>query len=213
MARTTTADTPRRRAVTDAEKAARRVQILDAAKSVFATSGFHDTTVADVAGAAGLSYGSIYWYFDSKDALFHAVLETEAARLAEAVVEALDLEPTVEDPLRPFTEAVRVTLDHFEDDPDSARLLFRDAVALGGEFEAHVGRIYERFIRRTEDTLAQAAEAGGVRSVSLRLAAVSVSSLVMQLVSRRLVTDDGMTTDEAAAGLVDLCVNGLRPAR
>ncbi len=72
----------RRRAVSDEDKSQRRDEILAAAKIVFAHKGFHATTVADIAKQAGLAYGLIYWYFDSKDDLFHALMagEEEALR-------------------------------------------------------------------------------------------------------------------------------------
>ncbi len=49
---------------------ARRKQILEAALACFMESGFHETTVDDVAAAAELSKGAIYTYFPSKSDLF-----------------------------------------------------------------------------------------------------------------------------------------------
>ncbi len=73
--------TVRRRAVSDDQKLERRQAITDAAKRVFSEKGFHETTIAAVAADAGMSYGTIYWYFDSKEDLFHAVIEAEEAAL------------------------------------------------------------------------------------------------------------------------------------
>ena len=50
-------------------EAATRRSILDAARDVFVAKGFHEATTHDVARAAGLSVGSIYTYFASKDEL------------------------------------------------------------------------------------------------------------------------------------------------
>ena len=50
----------------------RRGQILDAALTVFTQKGFHAANVSDVAALAGVSQGTIYWYFDSKEDLFRA---------------------------------------------------------------------------------------------------------------------------------------------
>lgn len=54
----------------------RRRQILQAAVEVFAERGFHRTRVADIARRAGVAYGLIYHYFDSKDAVLQAVFES-----------------------------------------------------------------------------------------------------------------------------------------
>ena len=69
--------TRRRPAVSEEDKSRRRDEIMAAAKKVFARNGFHATTIADIAKEAGLAYGSIYWYFDSKDDLFHALMAVE----------------------------------------------------------------------------------------------------------------------------------------
>jgi TetR/AcrR family fatty acid metabolism transcriptional regulator len=51
----------------------RRKQILRAAIDVFAERGFHRTRVSDVAKKAGVAYGLIYHYFESKDDLLDSV--------------------------------------------------------------------------------------------------------------------------------------------
>jgi len=53
----------------------RRSQILDAAATVFADKGFHNATIKDVAKAAGVADGTIYNYFDNKDALILGILD------------------------------------------------------------------------------------------------------------------------------------------
>lgn len=54
--------------------AARREQIIEAAKSLFAERGFSRTTMADVVAASGLSTGAVYHYFSSKDELVLAAV-------------------------------------------------------------------------------------------------------------------------------------------
>ena len=51
----------------------REQQILDAALAVFAQKGYGDTRIGDIANAVGIAKGTIYLYFESKDALFEAV--------------------------------------------------------------------------------------------------------------------------------------------
>ena len=70
-------DGHRRPAVSEQENLPRRDQIMAAAKKVFARSGFQATTIADVAKEAQLPFDAVYQYFDSKDALFHALIAAE----------------------------------------------------------------------------------------------------------------------------------------
>jgi TetR/AcrR family fatty acid metabolism transcriptional regulator len=63
------------RAVSNDAAADRRKQILKAAVEVFAERGFHRTRVSDIAKRAGVAYGLIYHYFDSKDDVLNSVFE------------------------------------------------------------------------------------------------------------------------------------------
>jgi AcrR family transcriptional regulator len=68
---------------------ARRQAILEAAIGVFAQHGFDAATTDDIARAAGLSKGGLYWHFKSKDEILAAVLmqffDQEMAALAGLV--------------------------------------------------------------------------------------------------------------------------------
>ncbi|MCG6537831.1 MAG: TetR/AcrR family transcriptional regulator [Syntrophales bacterium LBB04] len=57
------------------EKKNRERAIMDAAMKTFSRKGFADTRMADIAKAAGLSYGLIYHYFENKEKLFDAIVE------------------------------------------------------------------------------------------------------------------------------------------
>jgi AcrR family transcriptional regulator len=201
------------RAVGDEAKEQRREAILVAAKRVFARKGFHATTVADVAKAAKLSYGSIYWYFDSKDALFHALMDAEEralrAHIAAAVGNGSGSGPAAGPGL--FAASVRATFEFFESDRDMVRLLFRDSYALGGRFEKHLGGIYERFIDDIESVITDAQAAGLVIEAPPRMVAFSVAALIGQIALRRLSTDDGLGADVVADFVVSLVMEGLRP--
>jgi AcrR family transcriptional regulator len=200
-----------RRAMSDTEKAGRRTDILAAAKKVFARKGYHATTIADIAKAAKLSYGSIYWYFDSKDALFHALMEAEGQALRDHVTEAMDSTPARGSPDAPLRAAVRTTFEFFESDRALVKLLFRDSYALGDRFEKHLFGIFEAFISDIEKIVADAQRRGLIIEAPPRMVACSVAALVGQIAHRRLVTDDGLSAEVAADFVVSLLLNGLLP--
>jgi AcrR family transcriptional regulator len=81
--------TRRRPAISDQENSQRRDEIMAAAKKVFARNGFHATTIAEIANEAELAYGSVHWYFDSKDDLFHELIAAEEYALRTHVAVAL----------------------------------------------------------------------------------------------------------------------------
>ena len=67
--------------------AERKKQILDAAMIVFSRKGFHQARMDDIVKQSGLSKGTIYWYFSSKDEIITTILgdlfEHEFANLGE----------------------------------------------------------------------------------------------------------------------------------
>ena len=66
---------------------ARRRQILEGARACFARHGYEGATVRRLEEETGLSRGAIFHHFRDKDALFFAVAEDDAARMAEVVAE------------------------------------------------------------------------------------------------------------------------------
>ena len=83
--------------VSDDHLAARRAQILQAAKECFAAQGFHRTSMADVLAASELSAGAVYRYFRSKDELIAAIAGQAGDGLAAVTAEMVAADP-VPDP-------------------------------------------------------------------------------------------------------------------
>lgn len=202
-----------RRANGDDAKEQRRAEILAAAKSAFAAKGYHDTKIGDVAEAAGISYGSVYWYFDSKDDLFHALMDDQERALRahiERVVGSSVLDGTTGG-VALFRRSVQATFEFFENDRDVVTLLFRDSLVLGDRFDRHLAGIYEGFITDIEKSISSAQAAGHVIDAPPRMIAFSVAALIGQLALRRLATDDGLSAEVVADFVVSLLLDGLRP--
>ena len=73
--------------VSDEQLAARRAEILEAARRAFARHGYEGATVKVLEAETGLSRGAIFHHFRDKDALFLALAEDDAAQMAETVAQ------------------------------------------------------------------------------------------------------------------------------
>ncbi len=190
----------------------RRDDIMVAAKKVFARNGFHGTTIADVANEAQLPFGSVYQYFDSKDALFAALIAAEGyalrTRVAIALAESGQRFGYAEAPFRATLQAI---FEFFDADRASTKLLFRDAFAQDKRFDKQLGGIYERWIDDIESLIVAAQKRAEVVAAPSRLVAFTLSALIGDIAHRRLTTDDGVTAAEAADFVVSLVMKGLRP--
>jgi AcrR family transcriptional regulator len=102
----------------------RRAAILDAAMEAFATSGYHGTSIDDIASAAAISKALIYEHFESKADL-HATL---IGQQADELFGRLRANAS---PDRPADERLRGGVDAFlgfvEERREAWRALFRDA--------------------------------------------------------------------------------------
>jgi AcrR family transcriptional regulator len=96
-------DVPR---VSDEHLAARRQQILDAARVRFTRNGFHATSMQDVIAEAGLSVGAVYRYFKSKDELVTAIAGQVVDEVTAEIGDVAEHEPPL-----PLDQAMRRLVD------------------------------------------------------------------------------------------------------
>ncbi len=83
-----------KRARTEDAKDARRHRLIEAALDEFFDKGFSAARMEDIAGRAGLSKGTVYLYFDSKEALFNALIDTLARPNLERVTAIMKHAPS-----------------------------------------------------------------------------------------------------------------------
>ena len=67
----------------------KRPEILDAAMKLFSERGFERTTVDEIATRANVGKGTIYLYFENKEQIFFAVLETGLLQINQIISENL----------------------------------------------------------------------------------------------------------------------------
>lgn len=66
--------------------------LLDAAAQEFGEKGFHEASISGITRRAGTALGSFYTYFDSKDAIFRALVKDMSAQVAARAREAVEPE-------------------------------------------------------------------------------------------------------------------------
>src|SRR5687767_4046182 len=132
-------------AVTRAQAAAdKRRTLLDAAVRVFARQGFHGCRVSDVADEAGVAYGLVYHYFDSKeevlDTLFLERWELLLAAIAD--VDSRD-ELSARDKLY---EVASFIVDSYRHDPDLMKVIIVEVTRAANSFgRTHLDKIREAY--------------------------------------------------------------------
>ena len=98
----------------------KRRLLLDAAVKVFARKGYHAARVGDIAEEAGVAYGLLYHYFDSKEDVLRSVFRETWRALIDTIKSVEEVEDEPREQLRKVAE---ILLRSWHRDPDLVRVL------------------------------------------------------------------------------------------
>ena len=121
----------------------RRRQILDAAVRAFAKNGYHASRVSDIAEEAGVAYGLVYHYFESKDAVLEAIFREMWGMMVGAINAVESLDESSREQLR---KACAIVLRTWRDYPDVVRVLVREVARSGEQLQREVEEIAHAFL-------------------------------------------------------------------
>ncbi|SHF83049.1 transcriptional regulator, TetR family [Jatrophihabitans endophyticus] len=186
-------------------RSARRKQLLAAAQAVFVANGYHAAAMDDIAERAGVSKPVLYQHFPGKRELYLALLDTQAAALADAVVQALATTDDNQQRIHAVLSAYFSFVDR--DDHDGAfRLIFESDLVNDPEVRNKVESVTERTMTAVADTVA--ADTGLGRPEAELLATALTGSA--QVVARWwLASDRPVSQDDAIALLESLLWRGI----
>ncbi|HEX7293643.1 MAG TPA: TetR/AcrR family transcriptional regulator [Solirubrobacterales bacterium] len=190
----------------------KRRQILDAAIRVFARQGFHATRVSDIADEAGVAYGLVYHYFNSKDEVLNELFSERWSLLLAAIDEA-DAEGAA--PRAKLQAVASFIVDSYRHDPELMKVIIVEVTRAANSF----GRTHLPEIRRAYDSIgrivAEGQEAGTFRrDVDPTFASMSFYGAIEQLLSGwifELIPSSGADFDRAKELVVETICDGLEP--
>jgi TetR/AcrR family fatty acid metabolism transcriptional regulator len=131
-----------------APPADKRRLILDAAIRVFARQGFHATRVSDIADEAGVAYGLVYHYFNSKEEVLNELFVERWSLLINAIEEA----DRAGGPHRDRLAAVaNFIIDSYRHDPDLMKVIIVEVTRAANSF----GQTHLTEIRRAYESIAK----------------------------------------------------------
>jgi TetR/AcrR family transcriptional regulator, fatty acid metabolism regulator protein len=173
----------RRQHASTADRAsASREAILDGAFETFTRNGYRDTAIDDIAAAADISKGGIYFHFPNKESIFRELMRTTADKLVDKVERAVEAEP---DPIRKAEIALRTVLEVFAGHRTMARLFF-EAGGAGRGFQAELNVMHERFARLIQSYLDEAVADGTIPPIDTRITSVAWFGALDEVVDRWL---------------------------
>jgi AcrR family transcriptional regulator len=128
-----------------------RGQILEAALELFSTTGYHGTSMRDIAQEAGVSTGNVYHQFPDKESLFRALLDQYWAALAtpDFPFNKALAEGAFPNDLEALARAARASVEQYR---RHVSLIYVDVVEFDG---SHIRKFYTDMASRFEAFLAE----------------------------------------------------------
>lgn len=204
-----------RRTKEDAQET--RALILDTAEQVFREKGVGHTTLAEIAAAAGVTRGAIYWHFDNKAALLQAMNDRVHLPL-EAMHQAL-ADMALTDPLAKLRESAHGVLAQVAQDPRSRRVF--EIFSFKCEFVGEMAEMLERqresrrdCLEDLEENLRLALEKGQLPpGVDIPATAIGIYALVDGLIKNWLLAPESFDLVATGDRLVNSFCLGLASRR
>ena len=180
----------------------KRRQILDAAVTVFARQGFHATRVSDIADEAGVAYGLVYHYFNSKDQVLNELFLERWSLLLAAIEEADRTKGTHREKLAAVAGFI---FESYRHDPELMKVIIVEVTRAANTFgRTHLAKIREAY-SQIAGIVARAQAAGVFREqISPEFAALAFYGLIEQVLTGWIFDSDSVGEEEleSAKGLI-----------
>lgn len=177
-------------------------KLLDAAATEFGERGFHEASISAITRRAGTALGSFYTYFESKDAIFRALVDDMSARVRDHVAPAIAAAP---DALSAEEQALAAFLDFAREHQEIYRIIDEAEFVDPASFRAH----YETTAQRIAERLRGGAERGELRPGVGEVEAWALMGMNVFLGLRFGVWDRSSPVAEVAAAANRLIAGGL----
>jgi TetR/AcrR family fatty acid metabolism transcriptional regulator len=191
----------------------KRRLILDAAIRVFARRGFYACRVSDVADEAGVAYGLVYHYFDSKEEILNTLFQERWQLMLDAIVEIDKRDSGARDKLYHVASFI---IDSYRHEPDLMKVIIvevtRAANSFGREHLATIRKAYALIA----DIVEQARQDGSFKAdISAQFAAMCFYGAIEQLLSGwifGIIPETEEEFERAKALVVETICGGLESA-
>jgi AcrR family transcriptional regulator len=186
----------------------RKDQIIEAAIRVFARKGFYEARMDDIVAESGLSKGTLYWYFKSKDEVIGAILEHFFGFELHEIEDVLSKEEKVSDKLILLVHRAAAELKHMAE-VIPITLDFYSAAARKKQVQASLKNYFDAYLSLLAGLIQQGIDRGEFRPVDAMETAVGIGSLYEGLITLWVIDPQRVDLDRNGEIAMGLLLNGL----
>jgi AcrR family transcriptional regulator len=186
-----------------------RRRLIDAAREVFATRGYHVATVSEITRKAGLAKGTFYLYFDEKKQIYFELVRT-FLQLVKDIGQSVQREVrTPQEFLRRCEQAAGELLRVFIEHHGLARLAYRES-GLDAELEHMLREFYRELAGVEAENIRLGIELGLFRQVDPLITAYAHIGMVERVALGLLAERDPPDPEHVVRELLSIAFEGLR---
>ena len=187
---------------------ARQREIAGTALRLFRARGYHATSVRQIAEAAGLSVGSLFNYFRSKEQVLQLIYEHAQALIEEALDQVMrELGPDPEAALRHALDRYVGLLDQHQ---DHVALLYQEFKSLDGRAKRQIIDRERRIMATFERILEAGVRQKKFRPQPLAVTVNAIAALGHSWVTRRWALGGAVTLEEFKEAQIAMILGGIR---
>jgi AcrR family transcriptional regulator len=189
--------------------------IAKTAKSLFASKGFHGTTMEDISKACGIAHRTLYLHFKNKQEIFHTLMLEVLDRIQELMEPVKPDDPRIstssEDEFFNFTKEKNLRIfEAVNEDRDLFRIILREAPGLGSEIDSILARINDIMLRQIETELIIGQRLGVHGEIDVKLAAQMVLGTMLVVIVTHFMEDDPPDLESLAERVTEVQHFGTR---
>jgi len=192
------------------EHQARRQEILQAARRVFAEKGFHGATVDEIAEAAEFGKGTLYSFFENKDDLFFSLLKEGLDTLYKLAAESITAHEDCRQQIADMTDGI---LRYFEENIDFFRILATERENLCGrlcdEWRERLLEKHRELVGLVAQVIESGMERGSVRRVDPVRIAQAFHSLIHSFAFYRFRAKERRSLEDEKNTIVNVLFDGI----
>jgi TetR/AcrR family transcriptional regulator len=189
------------------KNSAKKKQIIKAATKIFARKGFHQAKMDEIAEAAKVAKGTLYYNYASKSKLFAATVTVGMEEIMDKISRELESD-------LPFMEHLRLLISNtiriYLKNKEVIRIYINElSSGIDAEAMAEIKKVRRRFIRFVSDTLQTGQEMGYLKPLHNQISATVLVGVVDALCNNQLGPEENYDLDQIIETVIAILSTGM----
>ncbi len=182
-------------------------KILEAAEKIFSEKGYHDTKVYQIAEAAGVSVGTIYRFYNSKEELYAGVIKIKLKELEKEVDKAI----RNKNPREALEAYISTVIDFFENEKAFFELFMREvgSLVIPNEERLNLSEWYNRYVNKLSAIIKEGIEREEFRELDPKAVILSISGALKNILYASVKGFINLNSEDIKKTLITMVEEGI----